>query len=73
VHLLFQIGVFILKFIILEEEIVEFIFGLVIQRLKFIFGLGFLLEALDEEKYSLALLRGQVVEEVCFIGRHLNY
>lgn len=73
VHLLLEIGILILEFVVLEHEFIELGFGVVVERLQFVLGLGFFLEALDEADDSLALLWRQVAQQVCLIGRHLNY
>lgn len=73
VHLLLEIGILILELIVLEHELIEFVFGVVVERLQFVLGLGFFLEALDEADDSLTLLWRQVAQQVSLIGRHLNY
>lgn len=62
VHLLLEVGILILEFIVLEHEFVEFVLGVVVEGLQFVFGLGFFLEALDEADDSLALLWRQVAQ-----------
>lgn len=62
VHLLLEIGILILQLIVLEHEFIELVFGVVVERLQFVFGLGFFLEALDETDDSLALLWRQVAQ-----------
>lgn len=72
-HLLLEIGILILEFIVLDHELIEFVFGVIVERLQFVLGLGFFLETLDEADDSLALLWRQVAQQVSLIGRHLNY
>lgn len=61
-HLLLEIGVLILEFVVLDHEFIQFVLGLVVEGLELVLGLCFLLQSLDEADDSLALLWRKVAE-----------